>query len=134
MKIMLMAILALLSLPAPAERPVYETGDGEVRRSSGDHLDSLRGMTDRRTAEALEFSARIIESAGTPRPCEFNTPYTGRVRVHYWTHRGREMWHATREIIWPDGVQMWQGPQPAPGYYSARRMREVILPKKNRDE
>lgn len=52
--------------------------------------------------------------------------YTGRIKTYWWTHRGVEYFNCLAEMVNFNEYNllehMWQGPQPNPGYHSARSL------------
>lgn len=118
--------LFLVSCSSP-EREVYETGNGITIRS-GDYIDYLRGANEKRDVEIMELSRKIISQAGQKKIDEYNTPYTGAVKIYIWENKkGGKNFVALREIKWRDGVVMWQGPNPPTKYYSVKNLTEIII-------
>lgn len=130
MKASLFTLLALLLLPISCsknEREVYETENGAAIPRSGDYLDNLRGASDKRDAEIMAVSREIIKEAGQTKTDEYNTPYTGRVKIYIWESGGQKKFFALKEIQWKDGTIMWQGPNPPTKYFSVKNLTEIII-------
>lgn len=127
MKSIFFTLLAVfLASCASPEREIYETGNGTVLRS-GDYLDNLRGANEKRDIEIMEISRQIISEAGQTKTDEYNTPYTGAVKIYIWESKGKKNFFALREIQWKDGTVMWQGPNPPTKYYSVKNLTEIII-------
>lgn len=109
-------------------REIYETGDGKVIRRDGSYVDNLRGAHIGRDDEQMTFARELILKAGSTASDEYNTPYTGRVKVYVWEGRdGKRKFSSLREIQWKDGRRAWQGQNPATNFYGAREMAEFII-------
>ena len=118
--------LTLFSCSSNREREVFETGNGIIPRS-GDYLDNLRGANEKRDIEIMELSRKIISEAGQKKIDEYNTPYTGVVKIYIWESGGKKRFFALREIKWKDGSINWQGPNPPTKYYSVKNLTEIII-------
>lgn len=120
-----LTLVFLASCSSP-EREIYETGNGMVIRS-GDYLDNLRGANAKRDVEIMEASRQIISEAGQTKTDEYNTPYTGAVKIYIWEDGGKKRFVALKEIKWKDGSVFWQGPNPPTKYYSVKKLTEIII-------
>jgi len=118
--------LTLFSCSSNREREIYETGNGVIPRS-GDYFDNLRGANEKRDVEIMALSRKIISEAGQKKIDEYNTPYTGVVKIYIWESSGKKRFFALREIKWKDGSTNWQGPNPPTKYFSTKNLIEIII-------
>ena len=128
MKVFSLLLAAMCFLLTSCSTPLYEYEDGKFIRRSSDYLDNLRGANPKRDIEQMKFSSRIIRSAGTKKQDEWNTPYTGNVKIYVWSlSKGRGKYVALREIRWKDGSIGYQGPNPPTYFYGAREKNQIII-------
>lgn len=123
----LASLLLFLTSCSLGEREIYETENGYAIRRSGEYLDNLRGANEKRDAEIMKWSLEIISTAGQTKLDEYNTPYTGVVKIYVWESKGKKMFFALREIQWKDGTIMYQGPNPPTAYYSVKNLTEIMI-------
>lgn len=123
----LTSLLLFITSCSVGEREIYETENGFAVRRSGDYLDSLRGANELRDIEIMKLSLDIISTAGQKKLDEYNTPYTGVVKIYIWESKGKKKFFALREIQWKDGTIIYQGPNPPTAYYSVKNLTEIII-------
>lgn len=118
MKLTHFILLALVSLLASCSSGRLVTESDTGRTYPAEYLDSLRGMASgQRDAEQMRFAADVLAQAGQA-TTEHGVRYPGTGKQISWTHRGQPKFTALRLGILPNGMEMWQGPNPASGFYS----------------
>lgn len=131
-KLILLICAAFLfaSCSSLSERDIYESENGYSFQSSSSQIDALRGASEKRDVEQMEFSRNIIRKAGEPYveyslpPDPVPTRYTGRVKIYIW-EKGK--FTALREIESNSGTTKWQGPNPPTGFYGWRKATEIVI-------
>lgn len=107
---------------------LFEAGKGEMILRDSAYVDDLRDAHYGRDEELMSHARELIFLAGSRKSDQYNTPYTGRVRVCTWKGRdGKTKFTSMREIQWKDGVRSWQGPKPASHFYGAKQRMEYII-------
>ena len=110
------------------EAPIFEAGEGEMILRDSAYFDDLRGAHYGRDEELMRLARDLIFEAGSRKSDQYDTPYTGRVKVCIWKGRdGKTKFTSMREIQWKDGVRSWQGPKPASNFYGAKHRTEHVI-------
>jgi len=126
-------LFALALASCASQRDEIFTGGGGRLMPAGT-IDEARGAHNGRLGEYDAVAQKIVGKSGRGAYSEWTLPprgiqqrYTGRAKMYVWRHQGSYNWHAVREVD-GEGRNYWQGGTPAPGFYSARRMEEVLIP------
>jgi len=128
MKIFYFLIVIVCFLLVSCSTSLYEYENGRLVKKSNDYIDNLRGAHEGRDEEQMKFSSRIIRSAGTKKIDQWNTPYTGVVKIYIWSmSNGRAKYVALREIQFKDGFVGYQGPNPPTNFYGVRKKTEIMI-------